>query len=1194
MPQEAAHAPRPAPGRATRRAGGRAAARAGRWRVGAVCAVWAWGLACAAVAQVPDPVVPVAEVALADVEAELRRLAEAVDLAPEVKQSLIETYTAALGELKLEAEWLARAAQYESGVQSAAAELAAARSLLAQPAADKPDEPPAEAPLDKLAAGLVRVQAALATARDELATLDAEQKRRDARREQVRADDDAARAALSEVDRQRAALPAAPEAAQPAGRAQRVLLDARRRRLLAERRALERELPFYDATRELLRARLDLAVQRVNQAEKLVARWKEAVDARTREQAQRQAWEARWEVIRVRPEVLPLAQENQRLAELRAAPDGPAARVQQAEAQWAGLREQLDTLRRQFAHVEELAALSANVGVLLVEQRNSLPAVALHRRQMARRRESVAATKLELLEWNAARARLADPEPEVQAVLARLPAETDPRDRADVERAVRELLAKRIEHLDALIADDSKYLDLQLFKLDATEADLVRVTEEFSAYIRRQMRWRVCVPPLGLADLARLPDAVRWLTDPVSWRAVGEELARDARQSPLLVGLAAAGVLLLIAAQGRLRAAVRRAADALASPTQAGLRPTLVAAGATLLLSLPWPAALGFVGWRLHESAAPPAFAATMAPALGNAALVAWLIESLRQVCRRKGLAEAHFGWPARWLAAVRHQLGWAELATVPAAFVLAACEAQTDDLIKVSLGRVTLVAWLLVVAGLTWRGAREAGAFARPAAGAAAPGRAAQGTSWWAWLAVGGPLAVALIATTGYYYTALELAWRVLLTGWAVGLVLVAAALLVRGLVVAQRRLALSSLASTTDSGPARGGGPERAAVRRETDWLSVDRQVRRLIRWGSVAALLMVGWTLWADLVPGAEALAGWQFRAEHVLPAGLNAADGSTGSAAAAPPVALPTGAVGWSRSAAGSAASARTPGALTLGDVVVALLVAGGTLIVSNNLPGLLELLFLRRLPFDVGGRYAVASVLGYLVLVVGLVVAFSMIGVPWSSLQWLVAAITVGLGFGLQEIFANFVSGLILLVERPIRIGDTVTVGTVTGSVSQIRGRATVITNWDRQELIVPNKDFITGQLVNWTLSDQVLRLVFRVGVSYAADPRQVTELLMRLAREQPQVLDDPPPIVVFQEFGDSALAFELRVHVPRLDDAIPTRHALNVGIHEAFRAAGIEIPYPQRDLHLRTVPAGLADMPGIEPAGPRPSGKETP
>jgi potassium efflux system protein len=197
--------------------------------------------------------------------------------------------------------------------------------------------------------------------------------------------------------------------------------------------------------------------------------------------------------------------------------------------------------------------------------------------------------------------------------------------------------------------------------------------------------------------------------------------------------------------------------------------------------------------------------------------------------------------------------------------------------------------------------------------------------------------------------------------------------------------------------------------------------------------------------------------------------------------------------------------------------------------------------------------------------------FNAIGAQWSQLQWLVAALGVGIGFGLQEIVANFISGLIVLFERPIRIGDFVTVGETDGLVTKIRIRATTIRDWDGKELLVPNKEFVTGRLLNWSLSDQATRVILSIGIAYGSDVRLAKRLLEEAAAENKDVLDDPPPSVIFESFGDNSLSILLRCFVETTDLRYPTISALNEAINEKFNAAGISIAYPQRDLHLDTV-----------------------
>jgi potassium-dependent mechanosensitive channel len=243
----------------------------------------------------------------------------------------------------------------------------------------------------------------------------------------------------------------------------------------------------------------------------------------------------------------------------------------------------------------------------------------------------------------------------------------------------------------------------------------------------------------------------------------------------------------------------------------------------------------------------------------------------------------------------------------------------------------------------------------------------------------------------------------------------------------------------------------------------------------------------------------------------------------------------------------------------------------TIIVARNVPGLLEIIILRRLPIDRGIRFAIITISRYILVIIGVVWAFTEIGIGWAKVQWLIAAMTVGLGFGLQEIFANFVSGLIILFEQPIRVDDIVTVGDVTGRVTMIKIRATTIRRWDQRELIVPNREFITGQLINWTLSDNILRRDFGVGIAYGSDIRKTERLLYEIAESNPRVLKDPEPIVLFKGFGNNSLDFELRVNYSGIENNLPLWHDINVAIDDKFREAGIEIAFPQHDVHIRSV-----------------------
>lgn len=235
-----------------------------------------------------------------------------------------------------------------------------------------------------------------------------------------------------------------------------------------------------------------------------------------------------------------------------------------------------------------------------------------------------------------------------------------------------------------------------------------------------------------------------------------------------------------------------------------------------------------------------------------------------------------------------------------------------------------------------------------------------------------------------------------------------------------------------------------------------------------------------------------------------------------------------------------------------------------------LPGIYEFAIFPRLKIDDGAKYAILTISRYGIFVIGVVLALSQIHLDLGRLGWLIAAIGVGLGFGLQEIISNFFSGIILLIESPIRINDIVTIGDTTGTVRRINIRATTIRNFDYQEVVLPNKDLITRAVTNWTRGDTVNRLVIGIGVAYGSDVNLISQTLYDIATDDPDVLEDPAPLVTFENHGDSALEFVLRVFLPSPSLRLSALDRLNKKINETFTRLNIEIPFPQRDIHIRS------------------------
>jgi small-conductance mechanosensitive channel len=224
----------------------------------------------------------------------------------------------------------------------------------------------------------------------------------------------------------------------------------------------------------------------------------------------------------------------------------------------------------------------------------------------------------------------------------------------------------------------------------------------------------------------------------------------------------------------------------------------------------------------------------------------------------------------------------------------------------------------------------------------------------------------------------------------------------------------------------------------------------------------------------------------------------------------------------------------------------------------------------RLRMPPGVSFALSTFTRYAIIVIGFLVAMGAVGFPLDRVTLLLSALGVGIGFGMQNVVNNFVSGVILLFERPIRVGDRVQLDDVLGTVSTIGIRASTLRTLDGSDLIVPNGDFISGRVTNWTFADRKRRLILPVGVAYGTTPRRVLELLEEVVRSHPDVVPHPEPVVLFRGFGDSSLDFEIRAFTEA--DWMIVTSELAVATSEALEAAGITIPFPQRDLHLRNVP----------------------
>lgn len=1053
----------------------------------------------------------------------------ATDLGDATKASIKQLYQQAAAALEAIDKSTEDAARFEAMTLNAPTNLAAVAEELNR----LPTQPPtldSSLTLAELQQKLAAAEAEVLRAREELATLNREVSARQVRQREVPVELEAARKQLVDVGKQLATV--ATESEQPLlTRARRILLRTQAAALTGRIAALEKELPAYAATAELLPKQRDLAGQKLSVAESAQRALLDRVDQLRRTDVSSQVDEAR-RVLEQTPDMLkPIAQtsldyatENQAI--LRQLKDTANARSDTER-----LLESVEQESQRTREKVETVGLTDALGILLRSKRSDLAVVRGQHHPDRTRRGTVQELQLKLLQLEDTRTDLTQMDQATDDILDELGADSsDPELRAQV----RKLLESQRDALDSLLQNQRSYFE-SLVAFDSAERELVQQIDEYTSYIDGWVLWVRSVPPLGVSDLTDAVDALRWLSRPTEWRELATVALGILRERLFLTLAFGIAFLALVLRQSRFRQRLRQLGERAEPRRCREFTPTAEASAMTLLIAAVWPTLLFFAGWQLASDSNSTLTTQVFGWAFVSSAGFLLVIESARQVLRPRGLAESHFGWPDKSRRLFVRHLRWFSL-TTPLVFLAVFLRSQPHELFDHSLGRLSFLIVMACAAFLALRTLRP-GAETPTEPSERQPVTIAFRLRLLVFAAaVGMPCMLFGLAAAGYYYSAFELAHR-LTESVAVAVTLATVTgLLLRWVLVRRRRLtfeqkmAARQRAAQNDASDTQDNLLDEAET--AVDMVQVTRQTQELVRVVVILAAFVSGWWIWKDVLPALEFLASFEVWRVN-LPNRIEV---------------------------------------ITLKHLFICGVTFCLTFVAVKNVPGLLELLFLQRLPLDAGARYAVTTIARYLLAAVGIILGFSAIHIEWSQYGWLIAAATVGLGFGLQEIFANFVSGLIVLLERPIRVGDVVTVDGTTGVVQRIHMRATVLRNWEYQELIVPNKEFVTTKLLNWTLTNSTNRVQINIGIAYGSDTRRASNLMLQIVNEHPNVLEDPGPSVTFEQFGDSTLNFVIRCYLPQLDGRLGTIHELNSELHARLQAAGIEIAFPQRDLHLRTVP----------------------
>lgn len=1158
-----------------------------------------------------------AEAHLAEIES-LKQTIAAAELEETTKKEALDRLKNATEWLKTATEAEKKTAEVTADIDSASADLSKAKQELSAPLAEPDFSLAADASLSDVKQRAADAEEKLKKATETLSNREDLQRRRSEYKLELTK-------LIAECAAKLAETKKVPQSGvDEANLAEAARLTETRMRhlaLLRQETLYPLELKRIDARADLLPVLKDQAKREVAYYEKVVARWQEIVGTFRQRELDRQAAEIRQQLENAHPALQSLAQTNAHLSTQR---KQLLEAIEKAEKEVQRSNQLASELQESFAKISERVekvGQSTTIGLMLRREQDHLPDVSQCQGRLQFVQESLPTIHLAALNLQDERDSLSDLEAATAAFAGQIGVHLPPQESQKVTKMAAEFYATKRDLLDKLIGDYERYVNA-LTELEISQTKLLSQSDQFHNYIDRRVLWIRSSDPIWQLDKAELLTAITDLSSPASWLQVANTLRRRSTEKPLYVLLGSVALGLLLVLSHDLRRYTARIGAADEDTLRLHFAPTVKATLAFAIRSAVWPSLMWLAGWRLAAVRDLPELGQAICIALQTAAFPFWVVYAIRRLCRRDGVGVRHFNWNFDRMRAFRRNVTWLGLLGVPIVMYVTLIANLQEGAWNASLGRIAFLTGCVLLALVGHLIFRPASKLFQPAqqsdeklsASLASTGEYSEPQAvapllrpLLYLLGVGIPTCLFLLAALGYDYTAERLAvriqatvavamgvmlFRMLALRWltvrcnrlrasaeknqqevaqATGSIALATATVPpsqapaaspqTGLLPTSNNATASNLANATPISDGANNTEEQEEFATETvidltatEIERTDSQVRYVLRYAVAAMLLVGGYTIWSDITPALGVLDEVHLWSRFVdVKETVMDAEG------------LP------------KVMNIQKEMPITLKHAAIAcvILMLGVTL--ARNIPAVFELLILERMPVDKGQRYAAGMILRYSITMAGVILACREIGLTWSSIQWLAAAMTVGLGFGLQEIFANLVSGLIILFERPIRVGDLVTAGGVTGRVTRMQIRATTITDFDRREMIVPNKKFITDDVMNWTLSDDVNRVVIEVGVAYGSDISRARQLLIRTAKRHPLVLDEPAPSATFDKFADSTLNLTLRCFLPNLDNRLDVIHELHATIDREFRQAKIEIAFPQQDLHVRSLDGTLLE-----------------
>ncbi len=1040
------------------------------------------------------------------IQQQVEEVQSRTDLGEQASAALLEQLQGASAKLEDESSHLARAAEFQALIESEAQEVERFQKMLRE-AESAPNQPEQIVPEGAKAVEIESRIALIRAEREGLSERRSELLRQvggmQVRREAIR---QRLATVRDQIEASRGKLLVDGESLE-----QRVAATADRARnqaLEAELLSLEQELSSESARANIGSAErnwLNHALAEADLKLKALGVALESAMERRAQQEVRTANSLQAQLQQEDPAMKTFAEENRSLAEqLRHIAD-LNDRARQDGMEMQGQLEYIEQDSRLMERRLDVAGRKEVLGRVLINRLNSLPDVRALKRGIKSRNQVIAENSLAHINVDEELREISERRQYLENLVPGW---------NTLDEKTREIVKDLVDQRQQLLENNLKALGVLLRSLvdaNVTARKLIDATDSFHQLLAGNLLW---VRNFSFMDFGLFTEQVAVLLSPGNWAGLPRQLLDGFHNADWsLVLLFALGIAFLV--RQLLKKPYRELLGRPTPLTAETLWNILLGLGMSLLLVLPWPLTLLLAGYFLQSAEPPTSFAAALAPALMVASSALYVLLLIRMLAGKRGVGRRLLKWDSRELDASRRELNWAGPLLVLAIMLdifsfrldLVASGGPLGVLATTVLALILIVLSIRLLRQECFSGDRL--------------------VRFWLIFVAFLAAIVLMLQLLGLLFAADIYLTAVYLTVVSVLGIKLVGDVLERWLLILRARLARKNR--------------EKQVKQQETQDVEADKETRvdvvtlseahrKLLFLARLVTLAVALWVIWSPALPALNLLDSvtlWQVT-DSSLPEGELRA--------------------------------------VTLFDLTLSLFILVMTVLITKHLPSLVQVFMLEWFRISAGARYATGILMQYVVIAVGASLFLGVVGWEWGKVQWLVAALGVGIGFGLQEIVANFISGIIILFERPIRVGDIITVGSAEGTVKEINPRATVIETFDLKEHLIPNKELITGQVINWSLSSNAIRVIIPVGIAYGSDVRKALALLLEAAREVELVQTEPEPRATFEDFGDNALILWLRCYVA--EDRIGAWTELRTRINDKFNEAGIVISFPQRDVHL--------------------------